>query len=117
MIPWSRAMWVTYLRGDATLAASITTAMSSAWASCHSVTHVGGASSMRPSSRPASTSAGRNQAWSWISLPSMATSWAAGAGATKNHVENRLGASGGGHQYDNVTSASMSSSRAASSLV
>src|SRR3982751_166623 len=68
------------------------------------VTNVGGASSMSPASRRRSASAGGTQTYSWISAPSMVTA-PDGAGARKNQVAKRFGATGGGVQCANATSA------------
>src|SRR5947209_1717476 len=108
---WVSKRWGSLLRASLTASSTVRTPDRR-----QSVTQVGGASSISPASRRAMASAGRSHSWSRISALSTATSTASGAGARKNQVEKRLGATGGGSQWENGTRVSPSTTTAASSF-
>jgi len=113
--PWSLAAMRVKKRSGARAAAAAEAAATFGYAASQcSVTQVGGASSMSPSSRRERATPGRIQAWSWISPRSITTA-AEGAGARKNHVRNRLGAINGGVQCENGISADDGTTSPASS--
>src|SRR5687768_11419554 len=102
-------MWVAKYATSSAFARSTAAAAVSTSASPCKVTQVGGTSSTSPAACRSRAAAAEVQTWSPISPPSTTTSAAPGGrAATKNHVEKRLGASGGGTQWAKGTSASAS---------